>query len=163
MRTWPVRHTSRPADGKARAAWSDAASAAASRGPGRTPVHAVIIFRIASVVREFYDRHSGRGYVSAGFPLPQANFTATLLPRARPGGGLVLTSRGDLAQPGHYLAHTDPATGQLTVLAVHGFAEQLDVHVQDGELRAEHAFSVFGLPFLILHYRMHRKPASPAA
>ena len=108
-------------------------------------------------------RHGGRGYVSVGFPLPQASFTATLLPRARPGGGLILTSRSDLDQPGHYLAHTDPATGQLTVLAVHGFAEQLDVHVQDGELRAEHAFSVFGLPFLILHYRIHRKPASPAA
>ena len=31
-------------------------------------------------------RHRGRGYVSVGFPLPQASFTATLLPRARPGG-----------------------------------------------------------------------------
>ena len=108
-------------------------------------------------------RHEGRGYVSVGFPLPQASFTATLLPRARPGGGLVLTSRSDLDQPGHYLAHTDPATKELTVLAVRGFAEQLDVYVQDGQLRAEHAFSVFGLPFLILHYRIHRKPASPAA
>jgi hypothetical protein len=108
-------------------------------------------------------RHGDRGYVSVGFPLPQASFTATLLPRARPGGGLVLTSRSGLDQPGHYLAHTDPATQRLTVLAVHGFAEQLDVYVQDGELRAEHAFSVFGLPFLVLHYRIHRKPASPAA
>jgi hypothetical protein len=104
-------------------------------------------------------RHGGRGYVSVGFPLPQASFTATLLPRARPGGGLVLTSRSDLDQPGHYLAYIDPATRELTVLAIHGFAEQLDVYVQDGELRAEHAFSVFGLPFLVLHYRMHRKPA----
>jgi hypothetical protein len=108
-------------------------------------------------------RHDGRGYVSVGFPLPQASFTATLLPRARPGGGLVLTSRSDLDQPGHYLAHTDPATSKLTVLAVHGFAEQLDVYVHDGELRAEHAFSVVGLPFLVLHYRIHRKPASPTA
>ena len=103
-------------------------------------------------------RHGGRGYVSVGFPLPQASFTATLLPRNRPGGGLVLTSRSDLDQPGHYLAYIDPATRQLTVLAVRGFAEQLDVYVQDGQLRAEHAFSVFGLPFLVLHYRIHRKP-----
>ncbi len=106
-------------------------------------------------------QHGGRGYVSVGFPLPQASFTATLLPRARPGGGLVLTSRSELDQPGHYLAYIDQATRDLTVLAVHGFAEQLDVYVQDDELRAEHAFSVFGLPFLVLHYRMHRKPASP--
>ena len=61
-------------------------------------------------------------------------------------------------------ASTPPtATGQLTVLGVQGFAEQLDVYVQDGELRAEHAFSIFGLPFLILHYQIHRKPARPAA
>jgi hypothetical protein len=107
-------------------------------------------------------RHDGRGYVSVGFPLPQASFTATLLPRARPDGGLVLTSRSDLDQPGHYLTYINPANRELTALAVHGFAEQLDVYVRDGELRAEHAFHLFGLPFLVLHYRMHRKPG-PAA
>jgi hypothetical protein len=108
-------------------------------------------------------RLGGRGYVSVGFPLPQASFTATLLPRARPGGGLVLTSRGDTDQPGHYLAYIDPAGRDLTALAVRGFAEQLDVYTQDGELRAEHAFSAFGLPFLVLHCRMRRKPAGPGA
>jgi hypothetical protein len=104
-------------------------------------------------------RHGGRGYVSVGFPLPQASFTATLVPQARPGGGLVLTSRSDLDQPGHYLTYVDPATRELTALAVRGFAEQLDVYAEGGELRAEHAFWVFGFPFLVLHYRMHRKPA----
>ena len=102
-------------------------------------------------------RHEGRGYVSVGFPLPHGSFTATLLPRARPGGGLILTSRSPLDQPGHYLAYIDPDTRDMTVLAVRGFAEQLDVYVADGELRAEHAFAVFGLPFLVLHYRIHRK------
>jgi hypothetical protein len=29
--------------------------------------------------------------------------------------------------------------------------------VRDGELRAEHAFWVFGLPFLVLHYRIQPK------
>ena len=43
-------------------------------------------------------------------------------------------------------------------MAVRGFAERLEVYVQDGDLRAEHAFWVFGFPFLVLHYRMHRKP-----
>jgi hypothetical protein len=108
-------------------------------------------------------RHGGRGYVSVGFPLPHASFTATLLPRSRADGGLALTSDSDLDQPGHYLAYIDPDSADLTVLAVRGFAEDLDVYVADGELRAEHAFSVFGLPFLILHYRMHRKPPAPAA
>jgi hypothetical protein len=102
-------------------------------------------------------RHADRGYVSVGFPLPQANFTATLVPAAREGGGLTLTTRSDLAHPGHYLTYIDPATRQLTALAVHGFAEELTVHVDQGDLRAEHAFWVFGLQFLILHYRIRPK------
>ena len=102
-------------------------------------------------------RHDGRGYVSVGFPVPQGSFTATLAPRSRPDGGLLLTSRSDLEHPGHYLAYVDPDTRNLTAAAVHGFAEELDVFVVDGELRAEHAFWVFGLPFLVLHYRITHK------
>jgi len=106
-------------------------------------------------------RHSGYGYVSVGFPLPQASFTATLAPSVRPGAGnrqgLVLNSRSELDQPGHYLTYIDPVSSDLTTLGVRGFAERLDVFVDGGELRAEHAFWVFGFPFLVLHYRMHRK------
>jgi hypothetical protein len=80
------------------------------------------------------------------------------VPSARPGGGLVLDSRSELDQPGHYLTYIDPQAGELTTAAVRGFAERLEVSVPDGELRAEHAFWVFGFPFLVLHYRMHRKP-----
>jgi hypothetical protein len=103
-------------------------------------------------------RHGDRGYVSVGFPLPQASFTATLEPRSRPGGGLTLTSHGHGDHPGHYLTYVDAETRRLTALSMHGFAEQLDVYITNGDLIAEHAFSVFGLPFLVLHYRMHRKP-----
>ena len=102
-------------------------------------------------------RDEERGYVSVGFPLPQSSFTATLAPRARPGGGLILTSRTELKHPGHYLTYIDAETRELTAAAVQGFAEQLDVYVEDGELRAEHAFWVFGFPFMVLHYRMHPK------
>jgi hypothetical protein len=102
-------------------------------------------------------RHAGRGYVSVGFPLPQSSMTATLAPYPRDDGGLVLTSHTDLDQPGHYLTYIDPESRALTTLALRGFAERLDVYVADGELRAEHAFTLFGLPFLVLHYRMHRK------
>lgn len=102
-------------------------------------------------------RSEDRGYVSVGFPLPQASFTATLAPRARPGGGLVLTTRATLNQPGHYLTYIDPQSRDLTTLGVPGFNEELDVFVEDGRLRAEHAFWVFGLPFLVLHYDIRRK------
>jgi hypothetical protein len=112
-------------------------------------------------------RHEGQGYVSVGFPLPHGDFTATLAPAARTDGGLTLTSRSPLPHPGHYLTYVDPGTRELTALAVPGFAEQLDVHpvpggADDGgdpdEVQAEHAFWVFGLPFLVLRYRIRRKP-----
>jgi hypothetical protein len=100
----------------------------------------------------------GRGYVSVGFPVPEGSFTATLLPRGRPDGGLTLTSRVRDGQAGHYLTYVDAAADELTALGVPGFQEQLDVFVDHGALRAEHAFWVFGLPFLTLHYRIARKP-----
>jgi hypothetical protein len=104
-------------------------------------------------------RHDDRGYVSVGFPLPQSTFTATLAPRARADGGLVLTSRSPLPHAGHYLTYIEPGSRELTTLGVPGFSEELDVYVDDGELRADHAFWVFGLPFLVLRYRIRRKPA----
>ena len=107
--------------------------------------------------------HDDRGYVSVGFPLPQSSFTATLVPRARAGGGLVLTSRSALPHPGHYLTFIEPKSRDLTTLGVPGFKEELDVYVADGELRADHAFWLFGLPFLVLRYRIRRKPARPAS
>jgi hypothetical protein len=109
-------------------------------------------------------RHHERGFVSVGFPLPQASFTATLLPRDRAEGGMVLTSRSEHDQTGHYLTYIDPETRALTALTVPGFAEQLDVYVDGDDVRADHAFWVFGLPFLVLDYRIRRKPElTPAA
>lgn len=103
-------------------------------------------------------RHEGRGYVSVGFPVPQGSFTATLAPRARAGGGLALSSRSPLPHAGHYLSFVDPESRELTTAEVPGFAEELEVHVDpDGGLRAEHAFWLFGLPFLVLRYRMRRR------
>ncbi len=104
-------------------------------------------------------RRDGRGYVSVGFPVPYGSFTATLVPRQRDGGGLTLSSHGD-GDAGHYLTYIDPDNGELTALAVPGFGEQLDVYVDGDALRAEHAFTLFGLPFLVLHYRIRPKPES---
>jgi hypothetical protein len=103
-------------------------------------------------------RRGDRGYVSVGFPLPQASFTATLAPAARPDGGLRLSTRTGVEQTGHYLTLIDPDTRELTVLSVAGFGEELDVYVEDGTLRADHAFWLFGFPFLVLEYHIHRRP-----
>ena len=69
----------------------------------------------------------------------------------------MLTSRAHDGQAGHYLTYIDTAADELTALAVHGFKEQLDVHVGNGSLRVEHSFWIFGFPFLTLHYRITRK------
>jgi hypothetical protein len=46
------------------------------------------------------------------------------------------------------------------LLKIYGRAARdfLIVDLLRRELHAEHAFAVFGIPFLVLHYRMHRKP-----
>ena len=102
-------------------------------------------------------RHEDRGYVSVGFPLPDASFTATLEPHARSDGGLTLSSMSKSEHPGHYLTYIDPGTRELTSLAVPGFREELHVYVIDSMLHADHAFWVFGFPFLTLRYRMDRR------
>jgi hypothetical protein len=104
-------------------------------------------------------RHDGRGYVSVGFPIPSANFTATLLPRNTGEHDFLLTSRTDLAFPGHYLSSVDSERDALTVLKLLAFQEQIYVYVADGELRTDHSFSLAGQRFLTLHYEIERLAA----
>jgi hypothetical protein len=101
-------------------------------------------------------RHDDRGYVSVGFPIPNANFTATLLPRNAGEHDFLLTSRTDLPFPGHYLSSVDSERDALTVLKLLSFQEEISVFVRDGELRTEHSFSLAGQRFLTLHYEIER-------
>jgi hypothetical protein len=104
-------------------------------------------------------RDEERGYVSVGFPIPSANFTATLLPRNAGEHDLVLTSRTELAYPGHYLSSVDSERDALTVLKLLYFQEQIFVYVADGELKTDHSFSLAGQRFLTLHYEIERLAA----
>jgi len=104
-------------------------------------------------------RHEDRGYVSVGFPIPGANFTATLLPRNCAEHDLLLTSRAELPFPGHYLSSVDSERDALTVLKLLAFEEQIFVYVAGGELKTEHSFYLAGQRFLTLHYEMARLPA----
>jgi hypothetical protein len=105
-------------------------------------------------------RHEDRGYVSVGFPIPSANFTATLLPRNDGEHDLVLTSRTELAFPGHYLSSVDSERDALTVLKLLYFQERIFVHVADGELKTDHSFYLAGQRFLTLHYEIERLAAA---
>jgi hypothetical protein len=101
-------------------------------------------------------RHEDRGYVSVGFPIPSANFTATLLPRNAAEHDFLLTSRSDLDFPGHYLSSVDSDRDALTVIKLLAFHEQIHVYVVDGELRTDHSFSLARQRFLTLHYEIER-------
>jgi hypothetical protein len=101
-------------------------------------------------------RHEDRGYVSVGFPIPSANFTATLLPRNAGEDGLELTSRTELSYPGHYLSSVDSERDALTVLKLLYFGERISVYVVGGELRTDHSFYLAGQRFLTLHYEIER-------
>jgi hypothetical protein len=101
-------------------------------------------------------RHDDRGYVSVGFPIPSANFTATLLPQNSGQHDFVLTSRTELASTGHYLSSVDSERDALTVLKLLYFQERIFVYVADGELRTDHSFYLAGQRFLTLHYEIER-------
>jgi hypothetical protein len=101
-------------------------------------------------------RHENRGYVSVGFPIPGANFTATLEPRNAGDNDLLLTSRSELAFPGHYLSSVDSDRDALTVLKLLSFQEQIAVYVTDGQLKTDHSFYLAGQRFLTLCYEIER-------
>jgi hypothetical protein len=101
-------------------------------------------------------RHEDRGYVSVGFPMPSANFTATLLPRNAGEHDLELTSRTELPYPGHYLSSVDSERDALTVLKLLYFQERIFVYVTDGDLKTDHSFYLAGQRFLTLHYEIER-------
>jgi hypothetical protein len=105
-------------------------------------------------------RHEDYGYVSVGFPIPSANFTATLLPRNAGQHDLLLTSRSELAYPGHYLSSVDSERDALTVLKLLYFREQIFVYVDDGDLKTDHSFYLAGQRFLTLHYEIERLAAA---
>jgi hypothetical protein len=101
-------------------------------------------------------RHDDRGYVSVGFPIPSANFTATLTPHNPGENDFLLTSRSDLPFPGHYLSSVDAERDALTVLKLLAFEEEIYVYVAGGELKTDHSFSLGGQRFLTLRYAIER-------
>jgi hypothetical protein len=108
-------------------------------------------------------RHEDRGYVSVGFPIPSANFTATLEPRNAGEDELLLTSRSALPFPGHYLSSVDSERDALTVLKLLHFEEEIHVFLADGALRTDHSFALAGRRFLTLHYEIERLAATAPA
>lgn len=90
------------------------------------------------------------------FPLPNGNAIVLLRPRVEPDGGLALVSDGRrLGEPGFYftVAATD---GGVWVRYVRTMKEQLRLRVEADAIVGTHRFTVFGLPFVELSYRISR-------
>jgi hypothetical protein len=104
-------------------------------------------------------RTNDTGYVSVGFPLPDGTFTATLLPHPSRSDGMLLKSRTSKNYPGHYLSAVEKEGKDLTTLKLTSFDEEIDVYVEDSELKTDHRFYLGGVRFLTLYYSIERKVA----
>lgn len=102
-------------------------------------------------------RHDGVGYVSVGFPIPSTNFTVTLQPFNSRVSGLLLSTHSDRAFPGHYVSVFEKGGEDLSVVKLNTMDEEIDVFVEDGRLRTDHRFTLWGRDFLTLRYSMRRK------
>lgn len=109
-------------------------------------------------------RQNDTGYVSVGFPLPEANFTATLMPFNNRETGLLLKTQDTGSMfTGHYLTDIDNDDGSLTILRLPTMGEEIDVFVREGHLKTEHRFYFGEYRFLTLYYTIERKPEANAA
>ncbi|GAB4520949.1 MAG: hypothetical protein OHK0046_31710 [Anaerolineae bacterium] len=101
-------------------------------------------------------RHDEVGYVSVGFPLPEGNFTATLLPYNHQNGHFLLkTDHTGFKFPGHYLSVIEEAG--LTTLKLTVMGEEIEVYLREGALKTDHRFYFGGLNFLTLYYTIEHK------
>jgi hypothetical protein len=103
------------------------------------------------------------GYVSVGFPLPNANLTATLIPANIGGDEFILrTHEAPARVAGDYFVFADEATGRLTVVRIRGLREEIQVYARGDRLLADHRFYFARANFLTLHYTAQRKATPPS-
>jgi hypothetical protein len=106
---------------------------------------------------------SDGAYVSVGFPLPDSNLTATLVPMNRRNHGFLLKSRKWHSRyAGDYIALLDDTVvpARISAFRIRGFREEIEVYVRQEQLFTDHRFYFLGCKFLTLHYKISRKPLS---
>lgn len=94
------------------------------------------------------------------FPLPNGNATVVLRPSVEPGGALLLSSRGErFGDPGFYFV-VGAGARHAWVRHIRTFRESIHLYVDaQQELRTDHVFTLWGVAFLKLHYKLS-KPAA---
>lgn len=103
--------------------------------------------------------HSGR-CVRIVFPLPNGNAIVIMRPVALEDGSLSLISAGgQFGSPGFYFT-VHGRDGVVWARYLRALRERIHVYARDGDMRADHVLSLWGLTFLRLHYRL--RPRSSA-
>jgi hypothetical protein len=98
--------------------------------------------------------------VKVVFPLPNGSASVLMSAKSDSSGALILESSGsEFGDPGFYFVIRG-AGNRGWVRYVRTFRERIRVFVDgDDELRTDHEFTIWGLSFLRLHYRMRRAAA----
>ena len=97
------------------------------------------------------------------FPLPNGNAMVLMRPVAHSDGSLTLVSAGRaFGSPGFYFTVHAP-DGEVRVRYVRSLRESIHVYSSEGQVRADHVLSLWGITFLRLHYRLRPRAARPSS
>ena len=97
------------------------------------------------------------------FPLPNGNAIVLMRPLSHADGSLTLISEGDgFGGPGFYFT-VHGRGGRVSARYVRAFRERIRVYRADGDVRTDHALSLWGATFLRLHYRLRLRQGARIA
>jgi hypothetical protein len=98
--------------------------------------------------------------VKVVFPLPNGGATVIMRPKSNPDGSFTVRSAGSqFGDPGFYF-FVQRTSGEGWARYVRTLQETIHVYCGPrGILRADHTLKIWGVEFLRLHYRMHRRGA----
>lgn len=97
------------------------------------------------------------------FPLPNGNAVVLMRPVAHVDGSLSLISAGrGFGSPGFYFT-VRAKDDAMWVRYLRSLRESIHVYERAGEVRADHALSLWGLIFLRLHYRLRSRNVTPSS
>lgn len=93
------------------------------------------------------------------FPLPNGNATVVMKPEVHEDGSITVSSSGSKFGDAGFYFVVQENQGTVQARFVRTMREQIHVYAeQDGTLRADHVFRIWGVIFLQIHYKMTKLP-----
>ena len=101
--------------------------------------------------------NDSRKHLKVSFPLPNGAAIVILRIIVNASGGLDLLSDGNrLGDSGFYFTLTNHK-GKYWMRYVRTMHERLSLYADDGAIRADHVFRIWGMKYMKLHYRISQK------